>query len=209
MQRHLTQKLSTVFFRQLRAPPVPKTFVMAAAATNMYTIFPLNAEHRHFHLLEHHDTFWRRLARYPGVVTTTAPVTGMFCASALAEYPGSRRHIQYQIIQIRHASPCKISASAPYWPLGRAILPRYRQSPVIADRVGRRAVRHNRRHMRTVWRCRALICAATVGILRTQNIGIENPRDLCTFTANASSPAPSSTIPVLSRSHLATMFSRH
>ncbi|CNT95837.1 Uncharacterised protein [Salmonella enterica subsp. enterica serovar Bovismorbificans] len=59
MQRHLTQKLSMVFFRQLlRAARAEDRFVMAAVATNMHTHIFHNAEHRHFHLLEHHDTFF-------------------------------------------------------------------------------------------------------------------------------------------------------
>ncbi len=110
-----------------------------------------NAEHRHFHLLEHHDTFLASIKAISCGVSHhhRAGNSGMRPAPALAEYP--RFPAAYPAPDNPDPATASPVTSASrltgHWaaPYHRVIV-----SHQIADRVGRRAVRHNRRHMRTV-----------------------------------------------------------
>jgi hypothetical protein len=83
MQRHLAQQLGVILLGQfLCATGAENRLMVTAVAANMHAHVLDDTQHRHFDFFEHHDAFFASISAIScGVVTTTAPVTGMFCAS--------------------------------------------------------------------------------------------------------------------------------
>ncbi|MNE38317.1 hypothetical protein D3C80_1322110 [compost metagenome] len=148
MQRHLSEKLCVILRSQfLSATGTKDRFMVPAVAANMHTHIFNNTENRHFNLLKHDDAFFgvdqRDILRRGH---DNSPRNRNVLRQRQLNVSSARRHIQYQIIEIR---PQGFLQHLQQRFAGHRAAPHHRViiGDEIADGIGRQSVSNDWRHM--------------------------------------------------------------
>ncbi len=165
VQRHLSQQLGVVLRRQFFCTAgAEDRLVMTTVAADVHAHVLDDTEHRHLDFLKHHDAFFgvdqRDILRRGD---NNRPGDGDVLRQRQLDITSTRRHIQHQIIQIR--PQCLLQhlhqRFAGHWttPDHRIVI-----SHQITDGIRCQTVRHDWRHVGSIWRGWTLVfCAQHVG----------------------------------------------